>query len=52
MEFLSEENPVTDILGGSIRFHVYLAPFTPAEDIEFTLEFDPTAIETALTGGE
>lgn len=52
VEFLSEENPVTDILGGSIRFHVYLAPFTPAEDIEFTLEFDPTAIETALTGGE
>lgn len=52
VEFNEAENPVTDILGGKIQFHVFLAPYTPAEDIEFTLEFNPTAIETALTGGE
>ena len=52
VEFLADENPVTDILGGKLQFHVYLAPYTPAEDIEFVLEFDPTAIEIALTGGE
>ncbi len=52
VEFLEDENPVTDILGGKIKFHVFLAPYTPAEDIEFTLEFNPTAIETAVTGGE
>lgn len=52
VEFLSAENPVTDILNGKLQFHVYLAPYNPAEDIEFLLEFDPNAIETALTGGE
>lgn len=49
--FRASENPVTQILAGKIVFHIELAPYTPAEDIEFLLEFDPTAIETALTGG-
>lgn len=49
--FNAAENPVTDILNGTIKFHIHLAPFTPAEDIEFILEFDPTMIEAALTGG-
>lgn len=52
VEFIKDENPITDILNGKIQFHVYLAPYTPAEDIEFLLEFDPTAIEKALTGGD
>lgn len=51
VKFLRAENPITKILDGTITFHIYLAPYTPAEDIEFILEFDPTAIETAL-GGE
>ena len=50
--FLSSENPITQILNGQTVFHIDFAPFTPAENIEFILEFDPTAIETALTGGE
>lgn len=51
ISFLSAENPITDILNGTIRFHQYLAPYTPAEYIENTLEFDPSMIESALTGG-
>lgn len=51
-EFRPEENPVTDIMNGQITFHIYLTPFTPAEDIEFILEFNPDALVTALTGGE
>ena len=51
VSFLKSENPITKILDGTITFHIYLAPYTPAEDIEFVLEFDPTAIENAL-GGE
>lgn len=50
-EFRSEENPTTQILDGTIKFHLTLAPYNPAECIEFTLEFDPTAIASALTGG-
>ena len=50
--FLESENPVTNILNGEITFHLYLTPFTPAENIEFILEFNPYALQTALTGGE
>lgn len=50
-EFRSDENPTTQILDGTIKFHLTLAPYNPAECIEFTLEFDPTAIASALTGG-
>lgn len=51
VKFLKSENPITKILDGTITFHIYMAPYTPAEDIEFILEFDPSAIENAL-GGE
>lgn len=51
-EFRPEENPVTDIMNGEITFHIFLTPFTPAEDIEFILEFNPDALVTALTGGD
>lgn len=50
--FLESENPTADILNGAIRFHMYLAPYTPAENIELVLEFDPAALAAALTGGE
>lgn len=51
MAFHVEENPVTDIMNGKIRFHQTLSPFPPAETIHNTLEFDPTALQSALTGG-
>lgn len=50
--FNEDENPITDILNGEIKFHMYLAPYVPAEYIENTLEFDTNALETALNGGE
>lgn len=40
IEFQQDENPTTDLLNGIVRFHVYFAPPTPAEDMEFVLEFD------------
>lgn len=42
VEFLNEENPTTDLINGTVRFHVYLAEPTPSEDIEFIVEFDAT----------
>lgn len=42
VEFRSEENPTTDLINGIVKFHVFLAEPTPAEDIEFILEFDAT----------
>lgn len=52
IEFLESENPITDILGGKMQFHIYLAPYTPAEILQTLLEFDVNALEAALTGGE
>lgn len=45
-----DENPVTDLINGKIKFHQFITPFTPAEDIENIIEFDPYALEKALAG--
>lgn len=52
VEFNAAENPTTDLLNGIIRFNVKLAPYVPAETINFVLEFDTTALTNALVGGE
>lgn len=44
------ENPVTDLINGTLRFHQYITPFVPAENIENIIEFDPYALESALSG--
>lgn len=51
IEYRAEENPETDLLNGTIRFHQMLTPFPPAETIENTLEFDPSTLQSSLTGG-
>lgn len=50
IEFDETENTVTDLLNGKLTFHQYLSPYTPAEDIVNTLEFDPTALANSLNG--
>lgn len=52
VKYLTAENPETDIINGIIRFHLYLAPYTPAETIEAVLEFDVNALSEELAGGE
>ena len=42
VEVLDTENPETDLLDGIIRFHVYIAPPTPAREISFVQEYDPS----------
>lgn len=49
--FIASENPVTSLIDGKLRFHQYLSPYPPAEDILNVLEFDPYAIEAKLNGG-
>ena len=43
------DNPVTDLMNGKITFHQYMTPYTPAEDIEDVIEFDPDALVSALS---
>jgi hypothetical protein len=42
---LRDENPVTDLMDGKIRFHVFLGFISPAEQIEFILEYDPAYLQ-------
>ena len=51
IEFNPDENTVTDLINGKLSFHTHLAPYTPAEDIVNTTEFDTTILENALKGG-
>ncbi len=49
IQFLSDENPTTDLINGTIRFHQSMTPFPPAEAIGNTLEFDTSMLTTALS---
>lgn len=40
VEIKSEENPVTDLVSGILRVHIYLCPYGVAQEIAFTLELD------------
>ncbi|MEK0431304.1 MAG: hypothetical protein RL139_1108 [Gemmatimonadota bacterium] len=44
IEFREDENPATDLADGIIRWHVTLTPPSPAESINFVLEYDPAAL--------
>lgn len=52
MEYNKADNPFENVLEGKIVFRQYLAPYTPTEDILNILEFDPSMLEAALSGGE
>jgi phage tail sheath protein FI len=45
IEFRADENPVIDLSDGKVRWHLTLTPPSPAQEMEFVLEYDPTALE-------
>lgn len=49
--FDHDENPIENILNGTIKFHTRIGGYTPAEDIYNIFEFDPTITQAALEGG-
>jgi uncharacterized protein len=46
IEFRSEENPLVDLSDGKVRWHLTLTPPSPGEELDFILEYDPTALES------
>ena len=40
IEFNEEENPETDLMAGIAHFHIYLTPPSPAQELDFVLEYD------------
>ncbi len=49
--FLESENPVTDLMDGVLKFHIYVTPPPPAREIRGILEFDPNYFNTLFEGG-
>jgi len=46
IEFLSTDNPQTDVLNGIARFRISVTPPPPFEQGEFILEYDPAYLQT------
>lgn len=47
-ELLASENPDTNLLDGIVHFHIYLTPPSPAQEIDFTLEYDIDYLKAAF----
>ena len=45
---LESENPVNNLMAGIIKFHVYMTPPSPAQEIDFVLEYDVSYVRSAL----
>lgn len=50
VEMLESENPLTALMGGIIKLHVYMTPPSPAQEIDFVLEYDADYVTSALQG--
>ena len=49
VEFREEDNSLTDLMSGRAVFHIFMTPPSPAREIEFILEYDPSYVAAALT---
>ena len=49
IKFNEDENPTTDLLAGIIRFHSYITPPVPAQEIDDILEYDTSNFETLFS---
>jgi len=50
VEILDAENPLTDLMAGIIRFHIYITPPSPLQRADFILEYDASYVQAALMG--
>jgi len=48
VEMNEDENPVTNLMQGIVKFHLYITPPSPAQEINFTLEYDVNYLESAF----
>lgn len=49
VEISEDENPVTQLMAGIIKIHVYMTTASPAQEIDFVLEYDSSYVTSALT---
>lgn len=49
-EFKGNENPLSSLMAGIIKIHIYITPPSPAQEIDFVLEYDASYVTAALQG--
>ena len=49
-EFKESENPQTSLMAGILKVHIYMTPPSPAQEIDFVLEYDANYVVAALAG--
>ncbi len=47
-EMLESENNLLDLMAGILHIHIYITPSSPAQEIDFTLEYDVNYVMEAL----
>lgn len=50
VELKPEDNSLTSLMTGTVTFHIYLTPPSPAKEIVFALEYDPSYVLAAFRG--
>lgn len=48
IEMLDDENPLSNLMAGIIKLHIYMTPPSPAQEIDFVLEYDAAYVTAAL----
>lgn len=49
VEMLEDENPLQNLMAGIVKFHIAMTPPSPAQEIDFVLEYDASYVTSALT---
>ena len=49
VEMTDSENPLTDLMAGKVKLHLYITPPGPAQEIDFVLEYDADYVTAALS---
>jgi len=50
VEFKADENPNEALMAGIVKVHIYMTPPSPAQEIDFVLEYNADFVEAALQG--
>lgn len=48
-EMLDSENPLTNLMAGIVKLHIFVTPPSPAQEIDFVIEYDPAYVTEALS---
>lgn len=48
VEMPEDENPEANLIAGIVKFHIIMTPPSPAQEIDFVLEYDASYVASAL----